>query len=67
MNMNSFFYLSELTYYSTSCLYEAMVNRSGFEVISTNSNDAHAYEYACLPNDGSKNQPNNYFPTLLMP
>ena len=66
MNMNSFFYSIELTYYSTSFLYEAMVNRSGFNVVSTNNSDAHAYEHACSPNDGGKNQLNNYFSTPLM-
>ena len=64
--MNSFFYSSELTYYSTSFLYEATVNRSGFNVVLTNSSDAHAYEHACSPNDGSKNQLNNYFSNPLM-
>ena len=66
MNMNSFFYSIELTYYSTSYLYEAMANRSGFNVVSTNSSDAHAHEHACSPNDGGKNQLNNYFSTSLM-
>ena len=61
MNINSFFYSIELTYYSTSFLCEAMVNRSSFKVVSTNSNDAYAYEHACSPNDGSKNKLNNYF------
>ena len=42
MNMNSFFYSIELTYYSTSFLYEVMVNRSGFNVVLTNSSNAHA-------------------------
>ena len=65
--MNPFFYSIELTYYSTSCLYEVMVNRSGFKVVLTNSNVAHAYEHACSPNSGGKNQPNNYFSTTLMP
>ena len=31
--MNFFFYSIELTYYSTSFLYEAMVNRSDFNVV----------------------------------
>ena len=66
MNMNSFFYSTELTYYSTSFLYEAMVNRSGFNVVLTNSSDAHTYEHACSPNNGSKNQLNN-FSIPLMP
>ena len=44
-----------------------MFNRSDFNVVSTNSNDVHGYEHAYSPNDGSKNQPNNYFSTLLMP
>ena len=46
-----------------------MVNRSGFKVVSTNSNDAHVYEHTCSPNDDSKNKPNmyNYFFTPLMP
>ena len=65
--MNSFFYSIELTYYPISFLCEAMVNRSGFKVVLTNSNDVHAYEYTCSPNDGSKNQLNNYFSTSLMP
>ena len=65
--MNSFFYSIEITYYFTSFLYEAMVNRSGFNAVSTNSSDAHAYEHAYSPNDGSKNQLNNYFSTPLMP
>ena len=65
--MNSFFYSVELTYYFTSFLYEVMVNRCGFKVVSTNSNDVHAYERACSPNDGSKDQSNNYFRTPLMP
>ena len=47
--MNSFFYSIELTYYSTSFLCEAMVNRSGFNVVPTNSSDAHAYEHVCSP------------------
>ena len=64
-NMNSFFYSVELTYYSISFLCEAMVNRLSFNAISTNSNDAQAYEHSCSPNDGSKNQPNNSTP--LMP
>ena len=59
--MNSFFYSVELTYYSTSFLYEAMVNISDFNVVSTNSSDVHAYEHACSPNDGSRNQLSNYF------
>ena len=33
-----------------------MVNRSNFNVVLTNSSDAHAYEHSCSPNDGSKNQ-----------
>ena len=61
--MNSFFYSIELTYYSTSFLCEAMVNRYGFNVVSTNSRDAHAYEHAYSPNDCSRNQLNNYFST----
>ena len=65
MNMNSFLYSTELTYYSTSFLSEAMVNRPSFNAVTTNSNDVHAYEHACSPNDGSKNQPNNSTP--LMP
>ena len=44
-----------------------MFNRSGFKVVSTNSNDEHAYEHTYSLNDGSKIQPNNYFSTLLMP
>ena len=67
MTMNSFFYSIELTYYSTSFLYEAMVNRSGFNVVSTNSSDVHAYEHVCSPHNASKNQLNNYFSTPLMP
>ena len=64
--MISFFYSIELTYYTASFLYEAMVNRSGFNVVSTNSSNAHVFEHVCLPNDGSKNQLNNYFSTPLM-
>ena len=52
--MNSLFYSIELTYYSTSFLCEAMVNRSGFNVVSTNSSNAHAYEHACSQNNGSE-------------
>ena len=65
--MNSFFYSIESTYYSTSFLCEAMVSRSGYQVVSTNSNNAHAYEHTCSPNDGSKHQLNNYFSIPLMP
>ena len=65
--MNSFFYSIELTYYSTSFLYEAMVNRSSLNVVTTNSSDAHAYEHEYSPNDGSKNQLKNHFSTPLMP
>ena len=61
MNMNSFFYSIELTYYSTSFLYKVMINRSGFNVVLTNSSDALVYEHMCSSNDGSKNQRNNYF------
>ena len=67
MNMNSFFYSIELTYYSTSFPYEAMVNRSSFNVVSKNYSDAHVYEHSCSPNDGSKHQLNNYFSTPLIP
>ena len=66
MNMNSFFYFIELTYYSTSFLYEVMVNRFVFNVVLTNSSDTHAYEHTCSPNDSSKNLL-NYFSTPLMP
>ena len=65
--MNSFFYSTDLTYYSTPFLYKVIVNRSGFYVVSTNSSDAQAYEHECSPNDGSKYQLNNYFSTPLMP
>ena len=65
--MNSFYCSIELTYYSTSFLYKAMVNKSGFNIVLTNSNDAHAYEHACSPSNGSKNQLNNYFSIPLMP
>ena len=65
--MNSIFYSIELTYYSTSFLCAVIVKRSSFNVISTNSNDVHAYEQRCLPHDDSKNQPNNYLSILLMP
>ena len=43
MNINSFFYSRsiELTYYSTSFLYKAMVNRSDFNVVWTNGSDMH--------------------------
>ena len=46
--MNSFFYSIELTNYSTSFLYEAMVNRSGFNVVSTNNSDAHTMNMRVL-------------------
>ena len=59
MNMNSFFYFYELTYYSTSFLYAAIVNRFVFNVVLTNGSDTHAYEHTCSPNDGSKNLLNN--------
>ena len=65
--MNSFFYSIELTYYSTSFLCEVIVNRSGFNVISTNISDAHVYEHVYSPKDGSKNQLDNYLSTPLMP
>ena len=61
MNMISFSYSVELTCYSASFLYEAMVNRSGFNVDLTNSTDAHAHKHEYSPNDGSKNELNNYF------
>ena len=64
--MNSFFYSIKLNYYSTSFLYKAMVNRSSFNVVSTNSSTAHEYKHASSPSDGSKNQLNNYFSILLM-
>ena len=38
-----------------------MVNRSGFNVVSTNSSDADAYEHACSPNDGSKKSTKQLF------
>ena len=45
-----------------------MVNRSGFNVVSTNSSDTHVYELACSPNNGRKNQLNNFFLSpFLMP
>ena len=44
-----------------------MVNRSSFNVVSKNNSDAHAYEHSCSPDDGSKNQLNNYFSTPLIP
>ena len=62
--MNSFIYSIELIYYSKSFLYKAMVNRSGFNVVSTNSSDVHVYKHACST---SKNQLNNYFSIPLMP
>ena len=65
--LNSFFYSIELTYYCIFFLSEADVNRSGFNALSTNSSDAHVYEHTCSPNDGSKNQINNFFSTPLMP
>ena len=65
--MNSFFYSIELTYYSISFLCKPMVNRFGFNVLSTNSSDAHAYEHECSPSSGSKDQLNNYFYIPLMP
>ena len=65
--MSTFFYSIELTYCSTSFLCKMMVNRSGFNVVSANSSDAHAYKNVCSPNDGSQKQPSNYFSTPLMP
>ena len=53
MNMNSFFYSIELTYYSTSFLSKSIANRSGFNAVSTNSSNTYAYEHVCSPNDGS--------------
>ena len=67
MNMKSFFYPIELTYYSTFFLCEAIVNRSSFNVVSTNSNDVHAYKHKCSPNNSSKNQPNDYSSTPVLP
>ena len=61
MNINSFFYSIKLTYYSTSFLCKAMVNQSGYNVVSTNSSNAHAYEHACSPNNGSKSELNKFF------
>ena len=61
MNMNSFFYSIKLTYYSTSFLYKAMVNRSGFNVVSTKNSNAHAYEHTFSPNNGSKSELNKFF------
>ena len=58
MNINSFFYSIELTYYSTSFLFEVMFNRLGFNI---NSIYAHVYEHMCSPNNDSKNHLNNYF------
>ena len=55
-NKNSFFYSTEITYYSTTFPYEAIVNKSGFNTFLTNSSDAHVYEHTCSPNNGSKNQ-----------
>ena len=42
---------------------QAIVNRSGSNAFSTNSS---GYEHACSPNDGSKNQLNNYLSVPLM-
>ena len=67
MNMNSFFYSIELTYYSTSFLCKEMFNGSGFNVVSTSSSNVHVYEHTCSPNVGSKNQPNNYFSMPFIP
>ena len=64
--MNSLLYSIELTYYSTSFLCEAMVNRSGFNVVSTNSSNAHAYEHACSQTMVAKST-KHYFSTPLMP
>ena len=50
--MNSFFYSIEFTYYSTSFLCKAIINRSSFNVALTNSSNAHGYQHACSPNDG---------------
>ena len=65
--MNSSFYTIKLTYYSTSFICKVTVNRSGFNAVSTNSSDVHVYEHTYSPNDGSKNQLNNYLSMLLMP
>ena len=56
MNMNSFYYFTELICYFTSFLYKAMVNRFVFSIVLTNSSDTYAYEHTFSPNDGSKNQ-----------
>ena len=53
--MNSSLYSIESTYYFTSYLCKVIVNIAGFNVVSTNSNSAHAYEHLCSPNDGSNN------------
>ena len=45
---------------------QAIVNRSGFNAVLTNSSDVHGYEHVCSPNDGSKNQLNNYLSVPLM-
>ena len=39
---------------------EALVNRSGLNAVSTNSDEKYVYVHACSPNDVSKNQLNNY-------
>ena len=65
--MNPFFYSIESTYHSTSFLCEAIVKSFDFNIVSTYSSDVHAYELMCSPNDGSKNQLNNYFSIPLMP
>ena len=65
--MNSFFYSIEFTYYSTSYLCKAIVNRTSFNVALTNSSNAHGYQHACSPNNGCINQLNNYPSTPLMP
>ena len=59
--MNSFFYSTELTYYSTSSLCKVIVNRSGF-----NASDVHVSTHV-PPSNGSKNKLNNYLSIPLMP
>ena len=65
-SINFFFYsMNELTI--LYLLHKAIVNGSGINAVSTNSNVVHAYEHTYLPNDGSKNQLNNYLSNPLMP
>ena len=54
MNVNSFFHSVDLTYYFMSFLCKAMLIRYSFDIVSTNSSDAHVYEHACSQNNSCK-------------